>query len=110
MAEIEVHIIGIDLDGHDGLKLLRTYFNAKQYGKVTTYYTKHGFHLVIELNNPVARWKSLDIRALLNDDPERIYRDELDLDSENYHRFDRLFDIRYKKGKKYRRWEFKCLY
>lgn len=106
METEKVRTIGIDIDEHNGFRLVKTYLNACKLGNVRTYYTKNGFHLLITLDRPIERWKTLDIRATLEDDGERIFKDEIDLDARRYYRFDRLFTTRYKKGEKYTRKEF----
>lgn len=63
--------IGVDLDTHNELKLLKTYFNAKFIGKdVKVYETLHGFHVHIFVKNNLET--NLKVRECLGDDKNRL--------------------------------------
>lgn len=69
-------VIGVDLDGHSGFKLLVCWLRARRLGDVSAEYTRNGFHIRVRprgVYNPGAR---LDIRRCLGDDPARVEFDE----------------------------------
>jgi len=88
--------LGLDLDSHDGFIFTKTVLNARRFGKVSTEYTKKGFHIKIRLSRPVSHDQALDIRRLLCDDPKRLEYDEFRLRVGDLDSFDTLFD--WKKG------------
>jgi len=106
----DVKRIGVDIDNHNGLGFIYYYCRALLFGSVSSYYTKHGFHLDVKLNNPVDLVSALDIRRMLGNDPARIQIDEHRVyESGDVRRFDTLFEVRVKNGKTYRRREINPL-
>jgi len=69
--------IGVDLDSNNRFQMLKTYFNAKQFGQVDVYKTRHGFH--VRIHRQVGLAENLQIRRLLGDDAERLGWDEIKL-------------------------------
>ena len=106
-----VRMVGIDLDGHDGYRLVYFLVRLRFYCRVVrTYYTRHGFHLVGELHEGVDRLDSLLIRLMCGDDVDRVLLDVVKLECGEYRVFDRLFDVRLKDGETYSRREIRPLY
>ena len=65
-------MITVDLDNPSELRLLISYFNAKQISDdVTIKRTRKGYHIYLPVE--VDGWKALDIRAYLADDEERLW-------------------------------------
>ena len=102
-----VRMVGIDLDGHDGYRLVYFLVRLRGYcSAVRCYYTKHGFHLVGTLREGVDRSDSLVVRGMCGDDGDRVWFDSVKLGLGEFRVFDRLFDVRLKDGETYSRKEF----
>ncbi len=99
--------VGIDIDNHSGYELLKTYLNARKYGRVRTWYTKHGFHLIIYLNKSISIKDTIMLRRILGDDIKRLWFDEIKIELGLTNLIDTLFEWKkYPDGSFYKRWEF----
>lgn len=98
-VESKDDFIGVDIDSHNQFNLLKTYFNASNFGIVTVEQTpSKGYHLKIYGNFTVE--EGLQIRRLLGDDSNRIKMDEDKLRNPLLNKiFDTLFDGKYINGK-----------
>ena len=54
-------LIGIDLDSHNQLQLLKRFFNAKQIARVEVKQTQHGYHFRIFKRASIRQNLQLDI-------------------------------------------------
>ena len=107
MSGVEVSRVGVDVDSHDGYRFLITYLRAMRYGDVSAYYTRHGFHVDVELKRSVSVGDALVIRGFLGDDPDRLAVDEQRVRfGSDLWRWDTLFEVRLKGGETYARREF----
>ena len=111
MEKDEVQRIGVDLDGHDGFRLVYFLVRLRGYcSSVRTYYTRNGFHLVGRLKEGLGREDSLVVRAVCGDDDSRVRLDFDKLRVGDVRFFDRLFEVRLKGGETYARREFKAFH
>ena len=102
--------VGVDIDSHDGLSFLTCYLRASAYGRARCYYTRHGFHVDVELYEPVTYAAALDIRRWLGDCVDRLSVDERRVSrGADLRRFDTLFVGRLKGGVCYTRREVRPL-
>lgn len=90
--------IGIDIDSKNRFRLLKTYFNARYlFGdKIRVFETNHGYHLRVYVKNKPMPELSLLVRAILGDDPKRLYVDERRLRAEDFEDIDTLFSVKSK--------------
>ena len=87
-----VDSVGVDIDKHCGYTLLLCYIRALVFGDVHCYYTRHGFHVEVDLMEPASENQALDIRRFLGDDPARLAVDEYRVNiSGDVRRFDKTF-------------------
>jgi len=102
--------VGVDLDSHCGYTLILAYVRAMLFGDVRTFYTKHGFHLEVNLWESIEPNRSLDIRRCIGDDADRLAVDEYRVNiSGDTRRLDTLFVGRLKNGESYTRHEIQVL-
>ena len=110
ISERLVSRVGVDLDRHCGLELVKVYLRAQHFGAVTVFYTNHGFHVEVRLKRPVKPGAALDIRRMLCDDCDRLAVDEYRVNvSGDLRRFDTLFVGRLKGGEGFVRKEIRVL-
>jgi len=91
--------VGVDIDTHDGYRALVVFLAAGQFGHARFFYTRHGFHIEVELVEPMSYEAALDVRRLLGDCPDRLGVDERRVaQGSDLRRFDTLFVGRLKGG------------
>ena len=106
----EVNKIGIDVDSHDGYGFMYIYVRACRFGCPVVYYTRHGFHMVVELWGSVSIDDSLLLRRIIGDCPDRLAVDESRVERGcDLARHDTLFEVRLKGGETYKRREIRPL-
>ena len=59
-------ILGVDLDRPSMLRLLISYFNARQIGEVEVYKTRKGYHIYVGVPS------NIEVRRYLGDDSDRL--------------------------------------
>ena len=107
----KVRVVGVDLDGHDGYRLVYFLVRLRGYcSAVRCYYTRHGFHLVGHLREELGAADSLVVRGMCGDDGDRVWLDSVKLGLGEFRVFDRLFEVRLKDGEMYSRREIRPLY
>jgi len=106
LQEGVVNNVGVDLDTHNGLGLLTCYIRASLFGAVSVFYTRHGFHVRVELRETTSYEDAINIRRTLGDCGDRLEVDVKRLErGADLARFDTLFEVRLKGGKTYSRRE-----
>ena len=92
--------IGIDIDSHNRLNLLKTYFNARYFfpgARIEVKATAQGFHFRIFQQHTIKQ--NLKVRMALGDDPMRIFADEQRMYIGLEEWVDTLFSVKAKGGK-----------
>lgn len=105
-----VKTVGIDLDAHNGYELVKAVINARRFGEVKTFYTRHGFHLIIQTEHPITVEESMYLRHLLGDDKKRLEYDEAKIELGLLNLIDTLFMVKvYPDGSIFHRYEFEAI-
>jgi len=90
-------MIGIDVDTKNGFAILKTYFNAKAFGRVEVSETIRGVHIRIRSKTKSA-WKQMQIRRAAGDCSGRLMYDDLLVAAGVPECVDTLFKYKSKRG------------
>jgi hypothetical protein len=102
--------VGVDLDTHSELQVLKSYFNAKTLfpkSPVEVKITGHGFHLRIFKQHSLKA--NIVARRILGDDPDRIECDERRIEYGLTDWVDTLFLAKTDRGKQTREEDYNVL-
>lgn len=94
--------VGVDVDSCNFFRLLKTYFNAANFGMVTVEYNPESGHYHVKIWGNFTPEEGLTIRRILGDDPMRLKMDEMALNIKPGIMkmiFGKLFDYKKIKGK-----------